>query len=178
MGQHGPCYNTNTWPSFLNTRPNFSNTRPSFSNSRPSFQFSFKASNVRPSVSDKEQTKEKNIYTEWEISKLKADIWSLVTCAGLLLNAFYDVYYDTFYRPDYQNLLMHPLLKRLDRAFFSKHATESWKRSAKLLKYSTELLKHSAELLRIRLRVIYLFYFIIYSLFKVDKKHTIKYFLQ
>ena len=27
-GQHGPCCNTNSRPTFLNTRPNFSNTRP------------------------------------------------------------------------------------------------------------------------------------------------------
>ena len=23
LGQYGPCYSTNTWPSFLNTRPSF-----------------------------------------------------------------------------------------------------------------------------------------------------------
>ena len=47
-----------------------------------------------------------------------------------------------FYRPDYQKLLMWSLIKRLGRAFVSKHA-------AKPLKRSAELLKHSAELLRI-----------------------------
>ena len=40
-----------------------------------------------------------------------------------------------FYRPDYQRLLMCLLIKRLGRAFISKHAAE--------------LLKHSAEFLRI-----------------------------
>ena len=47
-----------------------------------------------------------------------------------------------FYRPDYQKLLMCLLIKRLGRAFISKHAAEPLKRSA-------ELLKHSAEFLRI-----------------------------
>ena len=51
-----------------------------------------------------------------------------------------------FYGPDYQKLLMCPLIKRLAEHFF---ATEPLKRSAELLKYSTELLKHSVELLRI-----------------------------
>ena len=36
LEQLGPCYNTNTWPCFLN--------------SRPSFQFSLKSSKVEPSV--------------------------------------------------------------------------------------------------------------------------------
>ena len=40
-----------------------------------------------------------------------------------------------FYRPDYKKLLMCPLIKRLGRAFVSKHAAEP--------------LKHSVELLRI-----------------------------
>ena len=48
---------------------------------------------------------------------------------------------DVFYRPDYQKLLMFPLIKKLGRGFVSKHATEP-------VKGSTELLKHSAELLR------------------------------
>ena len=26
LGQHGPCYNTNTWPSFSNIRPSFSDS--------------------------------------------------------------------------------------------------------------------------------------------------------
>ena len=46
------------------------------------------------------------------------------------------------YRPDYQKRLMCPLIKRLGRAFVSKHVAEPLKRSA-------ELLKHLAELLRI-----------------------------
>ena len=53
-----------------------------------------------------------------------------------------------FYRPDYQKLLMCPLIKRLGRAFVSKHAAEPLKGSAKPLKQSAERLKHSAELLR------------------------------
>ena len=47
-----------------------------------------------------------------------------------------------FYGPDYQKLFMCPLIKRLDRTFFSKHA-------AKPLKHSAEPLKHSAELFKI-----------------------------
>ena len=46
------------------------------------------------------------------------------------------------YRPDYQKLLMCPLIKRLGRAFVSKHAAES-------LKGSAELLKHLAEFSRV-----------------------------
>ena len=45
----------------------------------------------------------------------------------------------TFYGPEYQKLLMCPLIKRLGRAFVSKYA-------AKPLKGSAELLKHSAQL--------------------------------
>ena len=47
-----------------------------------------------------------------------------------------------FDRPDYQKLLMCPLIKRLGRQFVSKHAAEPLKRWA-------ELLKHSAGFLRI-----------------------------
>ena len=43
-----------------------------------------------------------------------------------------------FYRQDYQELLMCPLIKRLGRAFVSKHAAEPLKRSAELLKHSDE----------------------------------------
>ena len=39
-----------------------------------------------------------------------------------------------FYRPYYQKLLMCPLIKRLGQAFFSKHATQSFKDSTELLK--------------------------------------------
>ena len=39
-----------------------------------------------------------------------------------------------FYGPDFQKFLMCPLIKRLDRAFVSKHAAEP-------LKHSTELLR-------------------------------------
>ena len=39
-----------------------------------------------------------------------------------------------FYKPDYQKLLMCPLIKRLNRAFVSKHAVEPLKLSAKLLR--------------------------------------------
>ena len=54
-----------------------------------------------------------------------------------------------FYRPDYQKLLMCPLIKRLGWAFVLKHAAKPLKGLAELLKHSTELLKHSAELLRV-----------------------------
>ena len=54
-----------------------------------------------------------------------------------------------FYRPDYEKLLMCPLIKRLGRAFVSKHVTEPLKHSAELLKHLAKLLKHSAELLRV-----------------------------
>ena len=47
-----------------------------------------------------------------------------------------------FYRPDYQKLIMYPLIKRLDQAFVSKDTAEPLKRSA-------ELLNHSAEILRV-----------------------------
>ena len=53
------------------------------------------------------------------------------------------------YRPDYQKLLMCPLIKRLDRAFVLKHVAEPLKRSDKPLKHSLEFLKHSAEYLRV-----------------------------
>ena len=53
-----------------------------------------------------------------------------------------------FYRPDYQKLLMCPLIKRLGRAFVSKNAVEPLKRSVEILKHLAELLKHSTELLR------------------------------
>ena len=43
-----------------------------------------------------------------------------------------------FYRQDYQELLMCPLIKRLGGAFVSKHAAEPLKRSAELLKHSDE----------------------------------------
>ena len=55
-----------------------------------------------------------------------------------------------FYRPDYQKLLMCPLIRRLGREFISKHAAEPLKRSAKLLKHSAELLEHSVELSRVQ----------------------------
>ena len=54
-----------------------------------------------------------------------------------------------YYRPDYQKLLMCSLIKRLGRAFVSKHAAKPLKHSAELFKYSAKILKHSAELLRI-----------------------------
>ena len=54
-----------------------------------------------------------------------------------------------FYRPDYQKLLMCPLIKRFGRAFVSKHAAKPLKQSRELLKHSAEFIKHSAELLRI-----------------------------
>ena len=54
-----------------------------------------------------------------------------------------------FCRPDYQKLSMCPLIKRLNRAFDSKHSAEPLKSSAEHLKHSVELLKHSVELLRI-----------------------------
>ena len=73
---------------------------------------------------------------------------------------------------------MHPLLKRLDRAFFFKtcdRVLETLSQAFEILDRAFKTLgrafEDSAES--------YLFiYFIIYSLFKVDKKHTIKYFLQ
>ena len=55
-----------------------------------------------------------------------------------------------FYRPDYQKLLMCPLIRRLGREFISKHAAEPLKRSAKLLKHLAELLEHSVELSRVQ----------------------------
>ena len=46
-----------------------------------------------------------------------------------------------FCGPDYQKFLMCTLIKRLGRAFVSKHATEPSKHSGELLKYSAEFLK-------------------------------------
>ena len=54
-----------------------------------------------------------------------------------------------FYRPDFEKLLMRPLIKRLSGEFVSKHAAEPLKQSAELFKHLTKLLKHLAELLRI-----------------------------
>ena len=54
-----------------------------------------------------------------------------------------------FYRPDYQKLLICPLIKRLDLAFVSKHAAEPLKGSTEILKHSVEVLKHLAKLLRV-----------------------------
>ena len=51
-----------------------------------------------------------------------------------------------FYRPDYQKILMCPLIKRLGRAFVSKHAAEPLKHSARLLRIY-EKTKSSAECL-------------------------------
>ena len=56
---------------------------------------------------------------------------------------------DAFYRPDYQKLLMYPLIETLGRAFVPKHAAEPLKHLVKLFKHSDELLKHLAELSRI-----------------------------
>ena len=46
-----------------------------------------------------------------------------------------------FYRPDVQKFFMCLLIKRLGRAFLSKHAVEPLERSAELLKHSADLLK-------------------------------------
>ena len=54
-----------------------------------------------------------------------------------------------FYRPDYQKLLMCPLINRLGQAFVSKHAAEPSKCSPKVFQYLVGLLKHSAGLSRI-----------------------------
>ena len=54
-----------------------------------------------------------------------------------------------YYRPDYQELLMCSLIKRLGRVFVLKHAAKPLKHSAELFKHSAKILKHSAELLRI-----------------------------
>ena len=54
-----------------------------------------------------------------------------------------------FYRPNYQNLLMYPVIKRLDPRFVSKHAAEPLKYTVEVLKHSAKLLKHLTELLRI-----------------------------
>ena len=46
-----------------------------------------------------------------------------------------------FYRPDFQQFLIRPLIKKLDPAFASKHAAETLKHSAELLKRGVKLLK-------------------------------------
>ena len=45
-----------------------------------------------------------------------------------------------FHRPDFQRFSMRPLIKRLGRAFVSKHTAEPLKRSAEIFKNSAELL--------------------------------------
>ena len=45
------------------------------------------------------------------------------------------------YRPDFQKLLMCPLIKRLGRVFVSKHAVKPLKHAAKHLKHSAERMK-------------------------------------
>ena len=55
-----------------------------------------------------------------------------------------------FDRPDYQKLLMFPLIKKLDRAFVSKHAVKPLKGSTELLKHLAKLSKHSAKLLKVK----------------------------
>ena len=50
-----------------------------------------------------------------------------------------------FYRPDYQKLLMCPLIKRPGLAFVLKHAAEPLKGSAELLKHSAKILRFSEE---------------------------------
>ena len=50
-----------------------------------------------------------------------------------------------FYRADYQKLLICPLIKRLGRAFVSKHAAAPLNGSAELLKQSAELLRFSEK---------------------------------
>ena len=54
-----------------------------------------------------------------------------------------------FYRPDHQELLVCPLIKRLDRAFASKHEDEPLKGSAEILKHSVMLLKYLVKPLRV-----------------------------
>ena len=54
---------------------------------------------------------------------------------------------DAFHRPDYQELLMCPLIKRLGQAFVLKHAAEPLKRSVKLLRVYKKT-KSSAECLK------------------------------
>ena len=51
--------------------------------------------------------------------------------------------------PDYQKLIICLLIKRLGRAFASKHAAEPLKHAVEILKQSAKFLKHSVELLRI-----------------------------
>ena len=46
-----------------------------------------------------------------------------------------------FYRRDYQKLLLCPLIKRLERAFVSKHVAEPLKRSVGLLRHSAQHLR-------------------------------------
>ena len=47
-----------------------------------------------------------------------------------------------FYKPDYQKLLICPLIKRIGQSFVLKHAAKPMKGSAKLLKHWAELLIH------------------------------------
>ena len=66
-----------------------------------------------------------------------------------------------YYRPDYQKLLMCSLIKRLGRAFVSKHAAKPLKHLAELFriyektKTPAESLKSSAECLKISAACLY-----------------------
>ena len=55
-----------------------------------------------------------------------------------------------FYRPDFAEFLLCPLIKRLGAVFVLKHVFELLKLSAKPLKHLVELLKHSAGLLKVQ----------------------------
>ena len=78
-----------------------------------------------------------NFKTESRYMKLCYEFRAFIRC----MNA-------AFYRLDYQEFLMCPLIKRLSQAFVSKHAAEPLKRLAKLLKQSAESLKSSTECLK------------------------------
>ena len=72
-----------------------------------------------------------NFQIESKYLKLSNEFRAVITCMKA-----------AFYIPDYQKLLMCPLIKRLGRAFVSEHMAEPLKRSVELLKHSAGLLKH------------------------------------
>ena len=66
------------------------------------------------------------------------EVWAFIRCMKA-----------DFYRPDFAEFLVCPLIKRLDAVFVLKHVFELLKLSAKPLKHLVELLKHSAVLLKV-----------------------------
>ena len=89
-----PCYNANTWPSFLIIVKNFLNTLPNYSNSCSSFRFSLKAS----------KTKRTSVWTTW--SRVLKQIlsqpfllnWIFENVINKKQHIFIEILWSTFYQ--------------------------------------------------------------------------------